>query len=484
MRSPLPASNNSVILAIDIGTSSTRASLYDAQTALPIAGSAAAIKHEPYKTSDGGETLDAATLVAEVIDCVQKALITRDDRPVLGVAVCTFWHSALGVDENGTALTPVLLWSDRRSVEQVQALRGELDAEAYRARTGCPLHVSYLPGRLRYLSETEPATFARCKRWLSPGEYLFAQLFGLDRVTCSHSMASASGMFNQHRQDWDTETIALIPGLKASHFSPVSDEPVSGIVDKFAHALAPLANVPWFPAVGDGACSNIGAGSVSPETLALMVGTSGALRIVVPTDGTPPVAPPGLWRYQLDRKRFLLGGALSNGGSVWAWLGDTLRLPHVSEDALEAQIAALEPDAHGLTVLPFFAGERAPLWRDDLRATIHGLSATTTPVEIVRAHLEAVALRFRGLRVALEKVAPRGTAQIIGTGAGLLASPTWAQIIADALGEPLLLSDEAQASSRGAVLLARERLGYGLLESAPAPALLQTLPFYRYAYPQ
>lgn len=453
------------ILALDIGTSSTRAVLFDADDCAPISGAEFAVPHEPDATPDGGAWLDADALVEEAVECAARALAAAPGADVAAVALSTFWHSAVGVDGEGRARTPILLWADRRSAEQVARLRAEMDPAAYSERTGCPMHTSYLAGRLRWLAETDPDAFRASVRFLSPGEYLFARLFGPDRVSCSVSMASATGLMDQKHRQWDPQTLAHLPGMTPERLSPIGDDPVHGLRAPFADALPALADVPWFPALGDGACSNLGCGATGPDRLALMIGTSGALRVVA--GAVPPATPPGLWRYQADAGRFLVGGALSNGGSVWAWLKDRLQLPALSAEEREAAIRALSPDAHGLTVLPFFQGERAPNWRDDARATITGLSAATTPLEIVRAHLEAVAYRFAAIRDRLRAAAPGGA--IIGTGAGLKASPAWAQILADVLHEPLIVSAEDQASSRGAALWARERIGRGPIETAPFP---------------
>src|SRR6185312_3584306 len=105
-----------------------------------------------------------------------------------------------------------------------------------------------------------------------------------------------------------------------------------------------------------------------------------------------PAPPRGLWRYRVDRRRSLLGGATSEGGNVYAWCREVLRLP--DDDAVEAALRARTPDTHGLTVLPFLAGERAPGWRGDRRAAITGLSLDTTALDVVHAALEAVALRL------------------------------------------------------------------------------------------
>ena len=131
----------------------------------------------------------------------------------------------------------------------------------------------------------------------------------------------------------------------------------------------------------------------------------------------------------------MIGGSLSDGGSVVAWLRRLTRLP---EDLAEAEraIAAMAPDAHGLTVLPLLSGERGPGWSDAAGATIAGLTPATEPLDLLRAGLEAVALRFRLIELELSEALP-GEREVVGTGGGLVKSPAWTQIMADALGRPV-----------------------------------------------
>jgi gluconokinase len=213
-----------------------------------------------------------------------------------------------------------------------------------------------------------------------------------------------------------------------------------------------LARTSWFPALGDGATSTVGSDCIDPTRIALNVGTSAAMRFVAPE----PLAPPrGLWSYRVDRQRALVGGATSEGGNVYAWLRSVLQLP--AEHEVEAALTRAEPDAHGLTVLPFLAGERSPGWRSQQRAMIAGLSLDTTALEIAQAGLEAVALRLALVYALLAPLATLDHAVMASGGA--LRSRAWAQMIADALGQPLRLSSEEQATSRGAALLALESLG-------------------------
>jgi len=207
-----------------------------------------------------------------------------------------------------------------------------------------------------------------------------------------------------------------------------------------------------------------------------MVGTSGALRVAWAASDTR--IPWGTWTYRVDADRFVMGGALNDGGNLYAWLRETLRLPlpadaatpgdAAAEAEVDAALAALAPDAHGLTLLPFLAGERSPGWAPVARGAVVGLTLATQPIDLLRAGLEAVALRFALLADLLGREVP-APHQIVATGGALLRSPAWTQIVADALGQRLVASGEAEASSRGAALLALVALGaLPNLEAAPA----------------
>ncbi len=461
-----PAPEPPLVVALDVGSSSVRALGFDAR------GRALGARHrhdyEPTTTPDGGVEYDPDGLVdlaGEALDGL-LADLGRQAEEIGAVAVSTFWHTLLGVGADGRARTPLYSWADTRSAEAVEALRGRLDEKAYHARTGCVLHTSYLPARLFWLRMRDPAGFAATRTFLSFGEYLQLRLFGEARA--SVSMASGTGLFDQHAQRWDPPTLDAV-GLAPERLSPIVDldAPFRGLRPEFAGRWPALARVPWLPALADGACSNIGAGCTGPDRVALMVGTSGAMRVCWPTEPTVVITiPPGLWCYRVDRRRILLGGALSNGGNLYAWLRDTLRLG--SPEETERELAALPPDAHGLGVLPFLAGERSTGWVATARAAIDGLSLATRPIDILQAALETVAYRFALIHALLVEACPRAD-EVVATGGALLASPAWVRIVADVLGVLVRPSAETQASSRGAALLALEALGaLASLEAAPA----------------
>jgi gluconokinase len=451
---PAPsASLGEVVLALDIGTSSTRCLAFDLR-GQQVPGLSAVREYHAHAAADGGSELDPLRLASDAEACLAEAsaAVAASHGSIVAVGVCTFWHAFLGVDESGAPLTPIYLWNDNRAGAQAVALRTQLNEREVHRRTGCVLHPSFLPARLLWLKETDPARFARCKHFLSPGEYLESRWFGSAR--CGLSMASGTGLLNQITRHWDEEVLNAV-GIPAQALAPLVATHAlrEGLQSTFATSLQALRNVSFFPALGDGACSNVGSGATQPDRAALMVGTSAAMRILLPGDAPPP--PAGLWRYLLDGNHALIGGALSNGGNLYAWLRDTLRAG--SEAEIEQWLAKAEPDCHGLIVLPFFSGERNPDYPLNATGAIAGLRLATTPQDIVQAGLEAVAFRLAAIADRLRQAQPELQGYLAS--GGFLHSPAWVRMITDVLGLPVTFSSVQEASARGAALMALQGIG-------------------------
>jgi gluconokinase len=442
------------ILAIDIGSSSVRAFLYD-QKGRQVPEIAA---HQDWKmrVEQGGSVEgDAAGLLALVFGCIDSAMEQADGRgAVVGaVATSTFVSNILAVDPQGQAISPIFPYSDARPAEEARELRRRLDEAAVHQRTGCRFHPSYLPARFLWLRRTRPDWLRPGVRWMTFGEYLALQLFG--RTAVSLSAASWSGLLDRAQLDWDSELLEALE-LDREALSPLVDfdAPFQGLQPAFAKRWPQLQDVPWFPALGDGAGANLGSGCLDARRACLTIGTSSALRVTLKEP--PGHLPPGLWCYRIDRGRSLMGGALTEGGNLYAWIERTLRLGKADE--VEAALASRPPDGHGLTFLPSLAGERSPGWEVERRGAIHGLSLASTPLDILQAGLESVAYRlawiYRELRLAL-----KDEPEIVATGAALLSSPAWLQIMADVSGRTIRVSPWKEASARGAARLALQALG-------------------------
>ena len=439
----------SLVLSLDIGTSGVRAALFDDQGAEVNAVSIG----RPASSLNEFTELDPDIIVDEVIQAIDDLFATTPDvGKVELIAISTFWHSLLGIDIAGSPTTPLLTWADTRATRIANAFRSEFNENDIHLRTGCRFHSSYWPAKLRWLLIEQPGVFARTTTWLGFAEYLCLQLFG--ETVVSVSMASATGLLNQPNCDWDWDFVEALnlspdtlPAIQHNINIPVSE--------KFIGRWPALIDARLTIIVGDGAANNIGGGCASNNKIALMIGTSGAMRAVL--EAAPPgELPSSLWCYRIDRRRVVVGGALSDGGGLYRWLTQSLV---VEDDTIEfaRELESIEPDSHGLTILPFWSGERSTGWSGDARGAILGLTQQTKPAEIVRAALESIAYRFALIAHALEDIAPQ--AQIVATGNALRSSPVWLQIIADVLGKPVMFGGSPEASTRGAALLALEAVG-------------------------
>ncbi len=452
--SVMAASRTPALLALDIGTSGVRAALFD-ERGDEITGVGVRI------TSPGPTLLDSGTIeagvlldrIGEAIDHVLDNIYEPGTRIDL-IAVSCFWHSLVGVDSHGMPTTQVLSWNDLRASTEIHKLRSRFNEAEIHARTGCRFHSSYWPAKFLRLQTEEPGAFIKTARWLSFSEYLTLQLFGETRT--SVSMASGTGLLNQRSCEWEFDLLkGLNVGVEQLPHISEDGQTFNQLAEPYKLRWPQLREARLFPAIGDGAANNVGAGCISKERIALMVGTSGAMRVVY--EGEPPDRiPPELWCYRVDRHRIVIGGALSDGGNLYGWIRNSL-LNEFDAQSIEDEVAGLDPDAHGLTVLPFWSGERSTGWHEHARGTIEGLSSSTQPIEILRAAMEAVAYRFALIAQALNPVAP--DASFVASGYALCSSPVWVQILADVLGSPIQLSQSDEASTRGAALLALEATG-------------------------
>lgn len=465
-----------LFLIIDAGSSSVRVALFDQHLRECAIES---IPHQFDATPDGGVTVDPDWLRGNVETCIDRALarLCTPESPLHGATIeavgcSSFVGNVLGVDAAGRPVTPVSTYADTRALSTLERLRQTIDTAAAAARTGSPMHTAYHPARLRWMIDHG----ARPDRWVDFLTYCYRAWFG--RVTpCSYSLASWSGLLNRATLTWDAAWLETL-GLTSGNFPPLAEMNAVqvGLAPVYAARWPELAEVAFYLPIGDGAGANVGVGAVHGE-IALSIGTTAALRAVftepVGTEARPPTVPPGLWGYRITAPQHLIGGAISDAGSVFAWARRMFQDVESAEQGLLARPA----DAHGLLFLPFLSGERSPGYRADATGSFHGLRLSTTPADLLQAALEGVAMR---LALVANLLDPTGKQPIYASGGALTRSPAWQQITADALNRPLVLFAGIEASARGTAALVR-RFQHGTrveTDAATPDALLEPRPAF------
>lgn len=432
------------VLALDLGTSSVRALVLDGHgVALP--GVLARRPTSLEIDDEGRAELGPDEVVAAIGECLDELAAKGELDQVAHVATSCAWHSVIAIDAAGRRQTGALTWADTRAAPLVPELRSRGDMDRLQAVTGARPHTLYWTVKLPWLaSHLSPAP----ARYLGLAEYVTGALLGDE--SASPSMASGTGLLELATARWDSQALELA-GVDERALPAVAAGGWTGrLGPEGARRWPALAETTWHPATGDGAASNVGAGCVTPDQVAINIGTSAAIRAVEPADQAGPLHRE-LWRYLVDDHRVVTGAAFSGAGNLYAWLRQVTTLP--DEGSVEGDLATVPPGSRGVVVMPYHAGSRPPL---DLAAgsgAITGLSLATTPIEILAATLEAVCYRLAAGYEALAATLP-AEPEVVASGGAIVASPWWQQTLADVLGRPVRVVDEPEASARGAALLA------------------------------
>ena len=264
------------VLAMDIGSTSTRAALYDA-LARPIKKRTAKADHAFIEGADGTSEIDADQVTEEIASVITRAVDSIAPGRICAVAMDTFASSLVCVDDHGQALTPCITYADSRSAPQLAQLRAEMDESAVHQAVGARLHTSYHAPRMLWLARTRPDVFARTAKFVSLGEYILGKLAGVDAAATS-TMAW-TGLLNRHTGDLDADLLEAT-GTRRDQYSLIADpdQPTAIVSAQALDRWPQLADALWFPAIPDGYASNLGVGATNAKTVALSAATSGAMR--------------------------------------------------------------------------------------------------------------------------------------------------------------------------------------------------------------
>ena len=436
------------LLAIDVGTTSTKAVLFTTSGVVLAEGGAGYPLSEP---EPGAAVQDPEAVWEAVGDAVREA---ADGAHPEVVSFSAAMHGLLGVDAGGDPVGPLLTWADSRAAGVAAGLRAEGVALGLHRRTGTPVHSMSPLVKLAWLRRERPSLHAAAARWGGVKEFVVGRATG-ERATDA-SCASGTGLMALGTRSWDDEALDLA-GITADALDPIVDTTavVGTLSERVARDWGLPAGVPVVAGAGDGPLANLGLGAVRPGVLACSIGTSGALRLAVDRPGVDPRG--RAFCYELTAERWVVGGAVTNGGVVLDWATETLGADAAT---LLAEAAEVAPGADGLLAIPHLLAERAPRWDGGAGGVFVNLQRSHGRGHLARALLEGVCLQ---LRLVLDSLRDAGMAveEVRATG-GFARSPFWRQLLADVLGTAVGYPGDHQGSAYGAALLGMQ--GVGLLD--------------------
>ena len=449
-------------IGVDLGTTSTKAVVFDlhgkplAQHAVeyplttPVPGAA---EQDP-------DQIHRAVLAA-ITGAVEASRVAPKD--IACVAFSAAMHSLIAIGKNDEALTASITWADNRAAPWAARIKAEWNGQAIYRRTGTPIHPMSPLAKLVWLRHEQAALFKRASRFIGIKEYVLFRLCG--EYVVDHSIASATGLFNLDMLDWDEEALILagVTPRQLSRLVPTTH--VLHIADaRLAHELGLAADTPLVVGANDGVLSNLGVGAIEAGEVALTIGTSGAIRTVVPSPCTDALG--RTFCYALTEKHWFVGGPVNNGGIVLRWVRDefagaeteTARRLGIDPYEVLTHIAArVSPGAEGLLFHPYLAGERAPLWNPDLRGSFFGLAMHHKKEHMIRAVLEGVVMNLYTILPAIEALTGR-TTTIKATG-GFARSEMWRQMLADVFDREVTVPESIESSCLGAAMLGLYAIG-------------------------
>lgn len=393
--------------------------------------------------------------IEKVVREVANTLIYKG-KNVSGIAISTVMHSFAPANENRELLSNMITWADSRSVGIVNELKkDEALVKGFYERTCCPTHSCYPFLKILWVRKNYSDVFAKMRYIYSLKDYIFEKMTG--EWVVDKSSASASGLYNAHKMDWDEE-ILNYAGITREQLPPVvSTTYQSKLTDSAAQRLNLPENLPVVIGATDGVLVNVGIGAIEDGQLSATIGTSGAIRMLTKT---PKVDSLGrTWCYNLTDDMWVAGGAINNGGIIMRWLRD--KVCHYSNHRLEdididpydlmtLKASKISAGAEGLLLLPFFTGERAPYWNSELRGMFFGLSLNHSRSHMIRAGMEGICFSLNCVLSALKDF---GQVKDIRVSGSFTKSPLWLQIMADIFGEHITLPQNSEGAAFGAAVL-------------------------------
>lgn len=458
------------LLGTDIGTSGTKTILMDTEGKLITQDLQEydVLTPKPLWAEQWPDVWYEATkksIANTVKQAVEKYGINKED--IKGIAISGLYGgSGIPLDENMKPIRPCMIWMDRRAEEETKWVLEHIGEEKLLEITHNGADPYYGYTKILWMKNKEPENFKKTKLFLPPNDYVIYKLTGEIAIDYS-SAGNIGGIFDMNKRTWSEELMNAM-GIPLSMMPSrivESTDIVGGLTKEQAEDLGLYEGLPVIASGIDCGAANIGLGVFDSGVYAAAIGTSMCAALI----SDKPVQGKGLivWPYLYKAKElsyYFAGG--NTAGAIVKWFKNTLcqwegecekQGGKSAYEQLNEQAEQISAGSDGLVVLPYFMGERSPVWDSDAKGTIMGLSLVHTKAHLYRAFLEAVAYC---LRDAMEATGENLGEYILLAG-GVTRSKVWKQIFADVTGYPVVCPIYDVEANMGDVMLAG--IGTGLL---------------------
>ena len=456
---PLPQTEEGVILpsmllALDAGTTSTRAIAFDLGGAVAAQHGVATPTVFPHP---GWVEQDAAMLVAAARTCLDA--VAARVGAVTAIGIANQRETAVAWDaDSGQPLGPAIVWQDRRTAPDCAALIAQGFEPDLQARTGLLLDPYFSATKFAWLTRHRPEVADAARRGTlrlgTVDAWLLWSLAGVHATDVTN--ASRTALMNLATSQWDAE-------LCARFGVPIGALPaIAPSIGRSGSILIAGRRVPVTGCAGDQQAATIGQGCLKPGQVKCTYGTG--IFALANAGAARPHSAHRLLATPLPGGQYALEGAVFVGGSAVQWLRDGLGL--LDTAAQSEAMARSVPDTHGVTFVPALSGLGSPHWRSDATGMITGLTAGVTRAHIVRATLEAQGQQTADL---LDAVAADGVSPAeLRVDGGMVANDWLCQDLADLLGLPVARAALAETTALGVAMLAG--VGAGAFADLPQAA--------------
>lgn len=438
------------ILGIDIGTSSTKGMLITTTGEVIKQAKASYDLQTPHPNWAQEEASDWLNAVSDVIT---QLVADIDGTMVEALGLDGLYGgSGIPVDSEGKVLGPALIWMDRRATKETELVKSLVSEQELMDTTANLVDPYYGFTKLLWLKEHEPEMYQATAQFLPPESYVISQLTG--EISINYSAAgNLAGVYDIEHAAWST-TLADKLGLDITKLPQkfVTSTQIAGhLLPEWAEKLHLPADMPVFNTGVDVGPATVGTGILEPGKVTIALGTSMNAALVT----KQPQRNNGLivWPYAYKPAEYFYNFAGANtAGAIIAWFTKEFA-PELGENAtvdLDAMSANIPIGSNGLIVLPFFMGERSPLWDSTVRGTVLGISLKTTRAELYNAFQEALAYSVRqSIELFGEEVGDEIT--LVG---GVSRSDKMLHLIADVTGKTVLTTQSGGEANLGSAILA------------------------------